>query len=142
MKFRYRFALVVCATFWVTAACVAEAVVHIAFVGDVMLAESERTGQLIAEGGDPFAHVRALLGTADLRVANFESSAGTRGAPDAEKPFSFRTAQPALRLFSSVFEVAGVANNHAGDFGRDDFAETLTALQAAGVRTFGARTSA
>ena len=137
MKFRYRFALVVCATFWVTAACAAKAVVRIAFVGDVMLAESERTGEVIAEGGDPFAHVRGLLASADLRVANFESSAGTQGTPDAEKPFSFRTAQPALRVFSSVFEVAGVANNHAGDFGRDDFAETLTALQAAGVRTFG-----
>ena len=137
MSCRHPVALVMLMILWVAAASAADGVVRIAFVGDVMLAESERTGEVAAEGGDPFAHVRGLIATADLRVANFESSAGTQGRPDAEKPFTFRTAQPALRVFASVFEIAGLANNHAGDFGREDFAETLSALQAAGVQTFG-----
>lgn len=110
---------------------------RVVFVGDVMLAENEATGRLVAQGGDPFAGVREMLAAADLRVANFESSAGTSGSPDVEKPFSFRTSQRALSGFASVFEAAGVANNHAGDFGRADFAETLVALGKAGVTPFG-----
>lgn len=110
---------------------------RVAFVGDVMLAETERTGQLLAKGGDPLAGVRTMLADADLRVANFESSAGTKGKADPEKPFSFRTAQLALSGFASLFEAAGLANNHAGDFGRTDFGETLTALHKAGSATFG-----
>lgn len=111
---------------------------RVAFVGDVMLAESEATGRLLAAGGDPLAKVREMLAAADLRVANFESSAGTGGQPDPDKPYSFRTAQSALKPFSAVFEAASLANNHAGDFGRADFLETLGALQAAGTTTFGA----
>ncbi|MEY2633943.1 MAG: hypothetical protein RIR00_2597 [Pseudomonadota bacterium] len=110
---------------------------RVAFVGDVMLAETEGTGRLLARGGDPLAQVRDMLAAADFRVANFESSAGSSGRPDPEKPFSFRTAASALRPFATVFEVAGMANNHALDFGRADFVETLAALQQAGAKTFG-----
>jgi len=115
----------------------AECIARVAFVGDVMLAETEGTGRLIDRGGDPFAKVRGILSGADLRVANFESSGGTKGVPDPDKPFSFRTSQSALATFASVFEVAGIANNHAGDFGREDFVETLVRLQTAGAKTFG-----
>lgn len=114
-----------------------EGTARVAFVGDVMLAETEGPGRLAANGGDPFAQARRLLSDADLRVANFESSAGTKGKPDPEKPFSFRTAQSALIGFASVFEAAGLANNHAGDFGREDFVETLAALRRAGSENFG-----
>lgn len=110
---------------------------RVAFVGDVMLAETEGTGRAVAAGADPFAKVRAWLAQADLRVANFESSAGTSGRPDPAKPYSFRTAQPALARFAEVFEAAGVANNHALDFGRQDFVETLDALGRAGTVPFG-----
>lgn len=110
---------------------------RVAFVGDVMLAETEATGRMVARGGDPLAQVRPMLLAADLRVGNFESSAGTRGAADPAKPYSFRSSQAAVALFSSLFEAASVANNHAGDFGRGDFVETLAALNAAGSATFG-----
>lgn len=110
---------------------------RVAFVGDVMLAETEGTGRFVAQGGDPFAKVREMLSKADLRVANFESSAGSRGKPDPEKPYSFRTSPGALTGFANMFEAASLANNHAGDFGRDDFVETIAALNNAGVRTFG-----
>ena len=112
-------------------------VARVAFVGDVMLAESEATGRLVAQGVDPFAKVRKMLSGADLRVGNFEASAGARGRPDVDKPYSFRATADALRVFASVFEAAGVANNHAGDFGREDFVETLSELQAAGSTSFG-----
>lgn len=137
MRWPCRNVLCVLALLGAARVAMAEDVVRIAFVGDVMLAASEGTGELIRRGGDPFAHVRELLASADLRVANFESSAGTRGHADAGKPYSFRTAHAALGVFSSVFEVAGLANNHAGDFGRQDFADTLDALTAAGSSTFG-----
>jgi len=109
----------------------------LAFVGDVMLAETEATGKFLAAGGDPFTHVRRMLSIANLRVANFESSAGTRGRADLKKPFSFRASQQALLSFSSVFEVAGLANNHVGDYGREDLVETIDSLNRAGSITFG-----
>jgi poly-gamma-glutamate synthesis protein (capsule biosynthesis protein) len=115
----------------------AENAIRVAFVGDVMLAESEGTGQMVAKGGDPFSKVKKMLSDADLRVANFESSAGTKGKADPDKPFSFRTSQFALCGFAQIFEAAGLANNHAGDFGREDFVETIAALQKAGSTIFG-----
>jgi len=129
--------LTLLATQPITPAMAGEAVVRTVFVGDVMLAESEGTGRLIARGGDPFGKVREMLSAAELRVANFESSAGTTGTPDPDKPFSFRTAQSALPGFAALFQAAGVANNHAGDFGRKDFVETISALEQAGATTFG-----
>jgi len=118
-------------------ALAAEETARVAFVGDVMLAETERTGRLVARGGDPLAQVKGMLSAADLRVANFESSAGTLGKADPEKPFSFRTAQFALIGFASLFEAVGLANNHAGDFGRKDLVDTIAALHKAGSRPFG-----
>lgn len=112
--------------------------VRLALVGDVMLAAGEGTGRAIARGIDPFEHVRALLSPADLRIANFESSAGTRGAPLEGKPYIFRTAPAALPVFASVFDVAGLANNHVMDYGRADLVETVAALEHVGVKTFGA----
>jgi poly-gamma-glutamate synthesis protein (capsule biosynthesis protein) len=78
-----------------------------------------------------------MLQNADLRVANFESSAGSQGQPDPRKPYSFRTAPSAVSKFSEIFNVAGIANNHAGDFGRLDFVETIAALKKAGSTPFG-----
>ncbi len=115
----------------------ARVVSRIVFVGDVMLAESEGTGRYVAQGGDPLAKVRDLLSPADLRVANFESSAGTQGKPDPQKPFSFRTSPGALASFASVFDAASLANNHAADFGRADLLETAEALRQSGSQPFG-----
>jgi poly-gamma-glutamate synthesis protein (capsule biosynthesis protein) len=86
-----------------------EGTARVVFVGDVMLAETQATGCLAAQGGDPLAKVRSMLSTADLRVANFESSSGTKGKPDPQKPFSFRTAHSALIGFASVFEAADMS---------------------------------
>lgn len=130
-------ALLIAASVLLSSPVGAQGRVTAAFVGDVMLAETEDTGKSIARGGDPFVNVSPLLRLADLRIANFESSAGTRGQPDSLKPYSFRTAHSALATFASVFDVAGLANNHTGDFGREDLLETGEALAKAGVHTFG-----
>ena len=136
---RFRLAwLLLCLGIQSLPALSADGTARVAFVGDVMLAEAEGTGQLIARGGDPLRMVRAMLAGADLRVANFESSAGTQGKPDPEKPYSFRTARAALPGFASVFEAAGLANNHTVDYGREDLVETAAALAAAGSVPFGA----
>jgi len=117
--------------------CAVSGIAKVTFVGDVMLAESEGTGRFMAAGGDPFQHVRSLLMNADLRVANFESSAGTQGKPDPGKPYSFRTTPSAVSKFAEVFNVAGLANNHAGDFGRSDLVETIASLRKSGATPFG-----
>jgi poly-gamma-glutamate synthesis protein (capsule biosynthesis protein) len=123
---------------WMAASAFADTgVARVTLVGDVMLAASEGTGRFMAAGGDPFEHIRSILMSADLRVANFESSAGSQGQPDPQKPYSFRTAPAAVSKFAEVFNVAGLANNHAGDFGRSDFLETIATLKKAGVTPFG-----
>lgn len=131
------------AVFLLTAIAIAQAAEsegagRLVIVGDVMLAESEGTGRFLASGGDPFAGVRKMLADADLRVANFESSAGTTGKADPDKPYSFRTRQAALPAYAALFEATSLANNHAGDFGRQELLETRAALEKAGSRTFGA----
>lgn len=110
----------------------------VAFVGDVMLARTEATGRLIAHGGDPFRTVRGILASADLRVANFESAGGRSGKADPAKPFSFRTTAAGVTAFSTVFEVAGLANNHAVDFGRQALVETVASLRQSGSQGVGA----
>lgn len=124
--------------FMASSGCAVSGVAKVTFVGDVMLAESEGTGRFMAAGGDSFHHVRSLLMSADLRVANFESSAGTKGQPDPKKPFSFRTTPSALSKFAEIFNVAGLANNHVGDFGRSDLVETIARLKESGSTPFGA----
>lgn len=122
----------------IAAPVAAESSAVVAFVGDVMLARTEATGRLIARGGDPFRRVRSILAPADLRVANFESAGGRSGKADPAKPFSFRTTAAGVVAFSSVFEVAGLANNHAVDFGRQALVETLASLRQSGSLGVGA----
>lgn len=112
-----------------------EPTVRIAFVGDIMLAETP--GKVVRRGRDPFAPFAALLKQADLRVGNLECVVATTGTADPAKPYSFRAHPRTLPVLKRHFDVVGLANNHSGDFGPGAFAEMLGRLDKAGIAYFG-----
>jgi poly-gamma-glutamate synthesis protein (capsule biosynthesis protein) len=106
-------------------------------VGDMMLAR-EVDARIAREGvRAPFRGVQRILGRADLLIGNLESSITTRGTRQA-KLYTFRApARGAVALRKAGFDVVGVANNHALDFGRVGLRDTLRNLRRAGVRSMG-----
>lgn len=112
--------------------------VRLAFVGDIMLAS--RVAELIAQRGAdyPWRQVAPLLQKADLAVGNLECAAGTTGQPQQDKEYTFRAPPVALEgMARAGIDVVGVGNNHALDFGRGCFLETLSHLRRVGVAYVG-----
>ena len=106
----------------------------LAFVGDVMLADGP--GRVIASGRDPFADVAERLRQADVRIGNLECVVA-HGGHALDKPWTFRAHPSVLPLLKRHLDVVSLANNHAGDYGREAFAEMLGHLARAGLPTIG-----
>lgn len=111
--------------------------VRLMAVGDVMLAQS--IGRRIKRNGllAPWTKVKPYFDEADLVVANLECTISTRGTK-WPKTFTFRAPiAAAASLAAAGVDAVSNANNHAIDYGRDAFADTLQYLDAAGVGHFG-----
>lgn len=112
----------------------APAPITIAFAGDIHF---ERHLRPLLEGGDGLAELRPLLGAADITVVNLETSITTRGTPEP-KSFTFRAPASALTTLATAgVDVAGMANNHAVDFGPVGLADTLAAKAASPIPVIG-----
>lgn len=71
---------------------------------------------------------------ADLAVLNNEFTISDRGAPLANKMYTFRADPAHAALYGELgVKFVTLANNHAYDFGEDAFLDTLQALQQNGV---------
>lgn len=114
-----------------------EASVRLMVVGDMMLARG--IGERIRnEGNDaPFDKVQSIFDRADLLIGNLECVVSTRGSKQA-KLYTFR-ARPASvgALKKAGFDVVGLANNHALDYGRIALGDTIRNVRNAGIRTMG-----
>lgn len=110
-------------------------------VGDLMLARDiidlmDRHGSV-----HPFAAVSSLLRDADVTIANMEGTFTDRGV-QGPKFYTFRTPPRHARgLAEAGIDVVALGNNHTLDFGRDGLADTLAALDAAGIKHSGAGTN-
>jgi poly-gamma-glutamate synthesis protein (capsule biosynthesis protein) len=111
------------------------------FVGDVML------GRLVNEvlrrepAAYPWGDTLPLLRKADLRLCNLECALSDRGTPWTATPktFHFRSdARNSAVLRLARIDAVALANNHALDYGHEALVDTLTLLDAAGVRHAGA----
>ncbi len=105
-------------------------------VGDVVLAES-----LWPAASDANAVLREAcwgrLAGCSIVLANLEAPLTVVHEPAVRKPYNFRTDRRALDLFDARF-VLGLANNHIMDYGARGLAETLDALDGAGLSYAGA----
>jgi poly-gamma-glutamate synthesis protein (capsule biosynthesis protein) len=121
-----------------------EPVVEVLLVGDLM------PGRAVADQVDPLDDVAHLLGRADLALGNLEAVFQEQGM---ESPSAGRGSEPAgphdpILLIAPAaaaptlawagFDALGLANNHALDLGSSGLGDTARALQAAGIRVFGA----
>lgn len=91
-----------------------------------------------AQGADYFfQNVRPVLTNDDLSIVNME---GTLTASDErqEKQFAFKAPPEFAAILSgSSVEAANMANNHSKDYGESSYTDTISALEASKVSTFG-----
>jgi poly-gamma-glutamate capsule biosynthesis protein CapA/YwtB (metallophosphatase superfamily) len=108
-----------------------EKVIELMAVGDVMV------GRDMADKARPLASVASWLRAADLTLGNLECVIAEEGVP-RPGPYRLRALPSAVAdLRDAGFDVLGLANNHAFDFGPEGLAETVSRLQEAGIATVG-----
>jgi poly-gamma-glutamate capsule biosynthesis protein CapA/YwtB (metallophosphatase superfamily) len=112
---------------------------RVAAVGDVNL--GDRVARAIRTYGTryPWLSVAPPLRGADIAVANLECAVSTRGSPLPGKQYTFRGSPSSLRAMARYagVDVVTVANNHALDYGRLAFADTLSYAHQYGLKTTG-----
>lgn len=104
--------------------------------GDVNLGRAQ--GQMILEDPayDPFRHIRGWLAGGDLRFANLESQlSDQKGETQSPHHKLVFTGPPggADVLKAAGFDIVSLANNHAWDYQRRGFEETLDNLERVGI---------
>jgi poly-gamma-glutamate capsule biosynthesis protein CapA/YwtB (metallophosphatase superfamily) len=115
----------------------------IALLGDVMLGRTVGETLTAASAHELWSPaVREVLGECDAVVCNLEcciSERGRRTQAIRGKPFFFRAPPAAVNaLRAAGVSVAGLANNHALDFGPEALLDTLRHLDGAGIAAAGA----
>jgi poly-gamma-glutamate capsule biosynthesis protein CapA/YwtB (metallophosphatase superfamily) len=123
-------------------AAAASRVVKLALGGDAMLGrgvaerlETEPADSLFAP------ELVDLVREADLFVLNLECCLSARGEPTPGRVFHFRAPPWAAQALAHLgVDCVTLANNHALDFGPDALLDTLSHLDAAGIRAVGAGT--
>ena len=108
--------------------------VSLVFAGDSVL--DADAGELIAQGGDPYASFASYFADADIRITNLECVVATQGSA-GDKMFTFRAHPRVIPVLQRHFDAVTLANNHSGDFGPEAFAEMLNLLQNAGLAQVG-----
>ena len=108
------------------------------FVGDIMLSRS--VGDIMATKNDylwPFRQIADFLKGADLTFANLETPVSNKGT-NVGSIYSFRSNPKSIDgLTYAGFDLVSIANNHAWDYGRDAFVDTMGNLSSAGISYIG-----
>ncbi len=108
--------------------------VSLVFAGDTVLDDS--AGELIAQGGDPFAEFETYLKNGDIRIANLECVVSTLGQA-GDKVYTFKAHPRVLAVVKKHFDAVALANNHSGDFGPEAFADMLQLIERSGLEQVG-----
>lgn len=84
-----------------------------------------------------FADIRREIRRADLAVVNIESPLTAR-PHQSPNPYALEADPATARLLSGAgFDIAGLANNHAGDAGPASVLDSIDAVHAAGMQAVG-----
>lgn len=111
----------------------------LAFAGDVMfsdeyLKEYDQSGISAIADESMLSHMQ----NADLFILNEEFPFSRRGEPMADKQFTFRTDPKYVSILKELgTDIVTLANNHALDYGRTAFEDTLETLDQAGIQRIG-----
>lgn len=118
----------------------------ISFAGDCTLGtdaafdQSRSFNAKYDEVGDPayfFSNVADIFAQDDLSVVNMEGTL-TEQTARADKTYAFKgPADYAQILVKGNIETADLANNHSHDYGDASYTDTIAALDAAGIGSFG-----
>ena len=107
-------------------------------VGDIMLGRDVAVACEEHGPAWPLAEVAGELARADLTFGNLECPL-TNAATRLPRVNSLRASPDMARVLADAgFDVLGLANNHAADYGRPGLTETLSALEEAGITPVGA----
>lgn len=117
--------------------------VVVRFAGDFCLAEGMAITAALDDRGDIrtcFSEdLLELMEEADLFMLNNEFTYSDRGTPVEGKDWNFRAAPERVSVLRTLgVDVAGLANNHAFDWGEEALLDTVETLQNAGIETVGA----
>ena len=115
----------------------------ICLLGDVMLGRKVAEALATTPPAEVWSPgVREACAACDALVVNLECCVSTRGTPTSlipGKPFFFRAPPSGVEALRAIgASVAGLANNHALDFGVEALADTLEHLRAGGIVPVGA----
>jgi len=108
--------------------------------GNVPNGRDEYFDKFVRENGYDyfFKNVRDLFESDDLTIVNLEGPLTTSNDRRHGRGFNFRGKPEYVNILTgSSVELANVANNHAYDFGKKGFEETLSVLRNAGVGACG-----
>jgi len=109
--------------------------VSIAAVGDLCFMDSNHNS--LGSAASLLASMKPQLSAADVTLGNLEIALTSGGAAQ-DKTYTFRAPlSSAAGIAQSGFDVVSVANNHALDYGRDQFPAELDALHQAGLTVIG-----
>ncbi len=107
--------------------------------GDAMLGRS--VGAEIEAGEDPFAGIAAVLRRAGTSMLNLECVVSDQGAARAKKYPLRAPLKAAAALRRAGWDVVGLANNHAADFGSAALVDSIAILRQSGRAVIGAGAS-
>jgi poly-gamma-glutamate synthesis protein (capsule biosynthesis protein) len=114
--------------------------IRISAVGDIMLDGTARP--VLQENGYdyPFVNIRPLFRGSQVVIGNLEGPLTTRGEMEQDKTYTFRSPPDKVSkaLVNAGFNVVTLANNHTLDFGAQGLADTIDALDGAGILHVGA----
>lgn len=113
------------------------------FGGDICLADNYLPMQYMAKNGLPITDcidpvLIAEMQADDITFLNNEFTISNRGTPLANKYYTFRAAVQNTALYNTLgVDIVSLANNHAYDYGKDAFLDTLDALRQYNVDSVG-----
>lgn len=116
----------------------------LSFAGDICFDENCMVMQYYRDKGEELSECISpelirLMNEADILWINNEFSYSLRGEPLENKVYTFRASPERVKMLKELgVDIAGLANNHVYDYGRDAFEDTLDTLRKAGITYVGA----
>ena len=112
----------------------------IVFTGDVELSDYVQSNYS-SKGADGVAspEIKQLMQDATITMINNEFCFSERGQKAPDKQYTFRVNPSYVSLLTDLgVDIAGLANNHVLDYGKDALTDTFTTLSGAGIDYTGA----